>query len=234
MSEIPQHMLRVRTQIAQRFIVGAGIEIGALHSPLEIGSGVQVKYVDRLPLDKLREHYPELQGHKIDEPDILDDGKTLSSIEDDTLDFIIANHMLEHCENPLGAIRNHLRKVRPGGILYYAIPEKTQSFDAARENTSFSHLVEDDLWGPEKSRLRHFWQWVTFVNHTRDPDEAAGQVEELMKINYSIHFHVWDEMSFGQFVKRARRYLQGSFEVVFLTRNDTELIAVFQKQSDKA
>ncbi len=229
MSEIPQHMLKVRTQIAQRFIAGSGIEIGALHSPLEIGSGAQVRYVERLPLDKLREHYPELQGYEIIEPDILDDGEVLSSIENNTLDFIIANHMLEHCENPLGAIRNHLRKVRPGGILYYAIPEKKQGFDAPREVTSFIHLVEDDLWGPETSQLRHFWEWVTFVLQTRDPKEAAEKVEELKKRNHSIHYHVWDEMAFREFVMGTQKYLHNTFFVEYLERNDTEVVTVFRK-----
>jgi SAM-dependent methyltransferase len=224
-------MLRVRAQIAQRYISGSGIEIGALHNPLQVGPEIQVKYVDRLPIAKLREQYPELQGRKFVDPDIIDDGEILSSIEDNALDFIVANHMLEHCENPLGAIRNHLRKIRPGGILYYAIPEKTQSFDAARETTSFIHLVKDDLWGPEISRVRHFWEWVTFVNQTHDRSEAMAQVDELKKLNHSIHFHVWDEMSFREFVMGAQSYLLNTFEVDYLARNDTEMITVFRKMN---
>jgi len=27
------------------------------------------------------------------------DGETLSSISDDSVDFVIANHMIEHCQN---------------------------------------------------------------------------------------------------------------------------------------
>ena len=56
--------------------------------------------------------YPELAQFDLVPVDIVDDGETLSSLEDSQLDFIIANHMLEHTENPLGAIRNHLRKIR--------------------------------------------------------------------------------------------------------------------------
>ena len=186
MSDIPHHMLQVRTLIAQRFIAGSGIEIGALYSPLQVGPEIQMKYVDRLPIAKLREQYPELRDREFVEPDIIDDGEILSSVPDNSLDFIIANHMLEHCENPLGTIRHHLRKIRLGGILYYAIPEKTQGFDAARGITSFIHLVEDDLWGPEVSRLRHFWEWVTFVTQARDLQEAAAQVEGMKKRNHSV------------------------------------------------
>jgi predicted SAM-dependent methyltransferase len=229
MSDIPLHMLRARAEIAQKFIAGSGIEIGALHNPLSIGPEVRVKYVDKLSIAGLREHYPELHDRVFVEPDIIDDGEILSSVQDNSLDFIIANHMLEHCENPLGAIRNHLRKVHLEGILYYAIPEKEQGFDAARESTSFLHLVEDDLWGPEVSRHRHFWEWVTFVNQTCNLKEAAAQVEELKKRNYSIHFHVWDERSFREFTKEVQRYLHDPFHVVYLERNDTEVITVFRK-----
>jgi len=231
MSDIPLHMVRVRAQIAQKFIAGSGIEIGALHNPLPLGSEVRVKYVDRLPNARLREHYPELKDRVFVEPDMIDDGEILSSIQDNSMDFIIANHMLEHCENPLGTIRHHLRKIRLGGTLYYAIPEKTQGFDAARGITSFIHLVEDDLWGPEVSRLRHFWEWVTFVTQARDLQEAAAQVEGMKKRNHSIHFHVWDERSFREFVKGAQGYLHHPFHVAYLERNDTEVVTVFRKIS---
>ncbi len=36
-----------------------GIEIGGLHNPLEVPLGVRVRYVDRLPVDRLRQEYPD-------------------------------------------------------------------------------------------------------------------------------------------------------------------------------
>ncbi len=88
--------------------------------------------------------------------DSIDDGETLSTISDDSLDFIIANHFLEHCENPIGTIRNHLKKVKTGGILLYVIPEKTYTFDKERTLTEFNHLIDDDVVGTEISRMPYY------------------------------------------------------------------------------
>jgi predicted SAM-dependent methyltransferase len=51
-----------------------------------------------------RKLYPELKSRKFIEPDIIDDGEKLSRIEDASQDFIIANHFLEHCEDPIGTV----------------------------------------------------------------------------------------------------------------------------------
>lgn len=90
----------------RNYLHGEGIEIGALHQPLDV-SGLpitRIRYVDRYDVPRLREHYPELGLHTIIPVDIVDDGQVLSKIEDESLDFIIANSMIEHSDNPLGAI----------------------------------------------------------------------------------------------------------------------------------
>jgi len=54
-----------RRRLARLYLHGSGIEIGALHMPLWIPPGVTVRYVDRLDLDGLRGHYPELAGERL-------------------------------------------------------------------------------------------------------------------------------------------------------------------------
>src|SRR5207249_5036937 len=51
-----------REAIARRYLRGTGIEIGALHNPLRLPRGVDVRYVDRMTVPELRRHYPELAG----------------------------------------------------------------------------------------------------------------------------------------------------------------------------
>ena len=86
----------LRRQIAWRYLSGNGIEVGALHSPLEVPSNATVRYVDRMPVDEVRKQYPELAEYHLVEVDIIDDGEILSSIADSSVDFVIANHMIEH------------------------------------------------------------------------------------------------------------------------------------------
>lgn len=220
-----------RKDLAGRFLSGDGIEIGALHEPLAVPPAARVRYVDRLPLEALRDHYPELAGQAFVNVDIIDDGETLATIPDASLDFIIANHMLEHCENPLGAIRNHFRAVRKGGVLYYAVPDKRFSFDCDRPLTPRDHFIADDRQGPVWSRSAHFDEWVRMVLKSGSPGQAASEAARLQQLNYSIHFHVWDFDSFMEFVDLVRESLpQVDFDWTHIELNVGEIVSVFTKR----
>ncbi|MNX34279.1 Methyltransferase domain protein [compost metagenome] len=222
------HQMLKRKALSLAYVQGSGIEIGALHNPLWVSEHAEVRYVDRMQVDELRLQYPELNDLDLVTVDIVDDGEVLSTIDDGSLDFIICNHMLEHSENPLGTLRNHLRKLRPAGIIYCAIPDKRFTFDRARELTSFEHLVEDDRHGPAGSRAQHFLEWASFVNGA-EGDAAQERARFLEAMDYSIHFHVWDSPSFMSFLSLARDYLDQSFEVEHLERNGEELIAILSR-----
>ena len=90
-----------RARIANRYLLGDGIEIGALHNPLPAPRSARIRYVDRLPVTELRAHYPELEQEPLVAVDILDDGERLATIADSTLDFVVANHFIEHTQDPV-------------------------------------------------------------------------------------------------------------------------------------
>lgn len=220
---------RLRREVSRRFLSGRGIEIGALHSPMWVSDRASVRYVDRIPIEELRKHYPELDGHELARVDILDDGERLLTIEDGSLDFIIANHMLEHCENLLGAMRNHLAKVKPGGHLYYAVPDKRHTFDVDRPMTSFDHLVRDDREGPAWSRRDHFLEYARLVDKAPDDEAADRHARHLVDMNYSIHFHVWDADRYREILTGAHAHLGRSFQVVCFEPNGNEIVSVLRK-----
>ena len=99
--------------------------------------------MDRMTVPELRKHYPELDDQDLAPVDVVDDGETLSMIEPESVDFIVANHFLEHCEDPIRTITTHLGKLRPGGVLFYAVPDKRYTFDFRRPRTPLSHLIAD-------------------------------------------------------------------------------------------
>lgn len=217
-----------RHQLSEKFIIGSGVEIGALHRPLWISDRASVKYVDRMPMEKLREHYPDLPAEGLTRVDIIDDGETLAKTTDLSLDFVVANHMLEHCQNPLGTLRNHYRKLRPGGVLYYAVPDKRFTFDVDRPLTPFEHLIHDDQQGPEGSRWDHFLEYATLVHHLSGP-AAQKAAQQLSDQDYSIHFHVWNLSSFQDFVPRALDYLSLACKTEHLDLNEDEIILILRR-----
>jgi SAM-dependent methyltransferase len=160
--------------------------------------------------------------------DIVDDAERLSSVPDASADFVIANHFLEHCEDPIAAIQTFLRVVRSGGIVYLAVPDKRFSFDAARAITPLDHLVADHAGGPEASRREHYLDWSRRVLGRSDaaaPEEAA----RLMEARYSIHFHVWTRRSFLDFLRWCRDERKMSFWIERTAANRVEVIAVLRK-----
>lgn len=228
-SPIPEAMQKTRRAVSARFLAGRGVEIGALHSPLWVGERAKVTYVDRLRVDELRQHYAELDSLTLTPVDVIDDGERLATFADESLDFIIANHMLEHCENPLGSLRNHLSKLKMGGCLYYAVPDKRFTFDSERALTSFDHLVRDDREGPEWSREEHFLDWARLVDKHTDEAAALERARRLMAMSYSIHFHVWDYARFRDILEAAHAYLGRGFRIDWLEQNHGEVIAVLRK-----
>jgi predicted SAM-dependent methyltransferase len=217
-----------RQRISRRYLRGEGLEIGALHRPLPIPRGVSVRYVDRMDVADLRAHYPELRDEQLVEVDIIDNGETLGSQPDASVDFIIANHFIEHTEDPIGALANQLRVVRPGGILYLAVPDRRKTFDADREPQPLDHIVRDHRGGPAWSRPIHQEEWARLVEKVV-PKEIPARVQWLEDHDYSIHFHVWDPDEFRLLLEFARDQEHLPFAIEQLARNDHEFIAILRR-----
>lgn len=229
MSEIPASMLAKRRGLSRQHLIGEGVEIGALHHPIELSERARVRYVDRMDATALRAHYSELAAYEFVPVDVVDDGEKLETLPDGSLDFLVANHFLEHAENPLGTMRNHLSKLRPGGALYYAVPNKDFSFDRPRPLTTFDHLARDDREGPQTSRAEHFREWARVIERIDGPEAVEARAQLLEGIGYSIHFHVWNATSFAEFLDRAKDHLRESFVLREFVLNDMELIAILER-----
>ena len=221
-----------REFVANTFIRGEGIEIGALHMPLRVPRSAKVRYVDRLSVAELRRHYPELNDKDLVRVDIIADGERLESISDSTQDFVIANHFIEHCQNPIGAALNMLRVLKPGGVLYLAIPDKRNSFDVDRPVTTIEHVMRDHQEGPEWSKRQHFEEWTRLVNKVQDDEAAEREIAQNLLIDYSIHYHVWTQAEMLELMVALRKIV--SFEVELCLKNGPEVIFILRKNASQA
>jgi hypothetical protein len=217
-----------REGLARKFLSGSGIEIGALQRRLGLPAGSRVRYIDRLPLNDLLLHYPELNGMPIQAPHLIDNGETLSRIADVSQDFVIANHFLEHCENPIEALLNLLRVVRSGGILFLAIPDKTHTFDFHRPVTDYNVLKQTYEKGSRSDRNRLYEEWVAYVEAVRDP-QVKARAAQLMANNYSIHYNVWTLDALLDFFWKVRRDFALPFRIVSAVCCDNEAIVLLEK-----
>jgi predicted SAM-dependent methyltransferase len=180
-----------RARVAQWFLCGDGIEIGALHNPMPVTPSARVKYVDRMSAEGLRQQYPELRDLPLVDADIIDNGEELSRVPAASQDFIIASHFMEHCQNPVATLKSFMRVLRPDGILFLVIPDKLYTFDKDRPSTTLEHIVRDYEDGPAWSREQHFREYARLVDHAEPGEAEELRARYLMDMDYSIHFHVW-------------------------------------------
>lgn len=216
-----------RDFITKSYIRGEGIEIGALHNPLRVFGQTEVKYIDRMPAQELRKHYPELDEMPLVKVDIIDDGERLEKIGDSTQDFVIANHFLEHCQNPILAMENMLRVLKKGGLLYLTIPNKEFTFDTRRPVTSLNLLIEDYNKGPKWSKRLHYDEWANLATDINDKNVAENWSIYLMNIDFSIHFHVWDRSVIFEFINFCRKSF--NFSIKYFIFNKTESLFLLKR-----
>jgi len=219
---------RGRRRLARRYIRGEGIEIGGLNEPLRLPRGASARYVDRLGTAALRERFPELAGEELVEVDVVDEGETLGTFANGSQDFVVANHFLEHTEDPIAALASQLRVLRLGGIAFLAIPDKRFTFDREREPTTVEHVLRDHGGGPAASRRAHYEDWAAHVVWADDPVAEGARLDEA---GAEIHFHVWTREGFGELLTRARDVLNMPFDLLALEPNRHEFIVILRKRS---
>ena len=218
-----------RRAAAFNYLKGEGIEIGALHLPLAVPPSAKVKYVDRMEVADLKRQYPELNEVELVNTDIIDDGELLNTISDESQDFVIANHFIEHCQNPFLALSNMFRVLKPGGILYLAIPDKRYTFDRDRPVTSVEHVIADYEQGPAWSRRQHFEEWARFVNKLEDDSQINDRANELLEMDYSIHYHVWTQAEMFEFLAAFKKTLELAFDIELFLKYEHECIFILRK-----
>jgi len=217
-----------RQGLAQKFLRGSGVEIGALQRKLELPASCKVRYVDRMGMADLLHHYPELRGMPLQSPDIVDDGERLETLMAGALDFVIANHFFEHSENPVQTLVNLFRVLKPQGILFMAVPDKRYTFDSSRPSTSFESLKRTYQSGERSDKRALYDEWVEFVERN-ESDKRAERADELYKTKYSIHFNVWTADELLVFLIRVRHELGIRFHISSAVCSDNETILLLEK-----
>jgi ubiquinone/menaquinone biosynthesis C-methylase UbiE len=128
--------------------------------------------------------------------DYIHEATQLKSIEDGTYDFLLASHILEHVANPIKALKEWHRILRPGGSLLVLLPNKEHTFDHRRPYTSFAHLIADFEVDTGEDDLTHLEEILRL--HDLQMDPPAGTLEQFRTRsldnfeNRALHQHVFD------------------------------------------
>jgi SAM-dependent methyltransferase len=95
------------SRFAARYFIGHGIDVGGGHDSLAL-------YVELFPLIQHVLVYDAPQG----------DAQKLANVDDETFDFLFSSHCLEHVRDPVEALGNWIRAIKPGGHLVISVPDE--------------------------------------------------------------------------------------------------------------
>ena len=119
----------------------------------------------------------------------------VSEAADGSYDFVIASHVLEHVANPLRALQEWKRILRPSGTILVVLPHKTNTFDHRRPFTTFYHIRRDFESNVTEADLTHLEEILELHDIDWDPPAGTrGQFRERCLQNLSkraMHHHVF-------------------------------------------
>ena len=175
-----------------------GIEIGG---PSELFSNIYsvckscdgVNYSDRTVWWEGQDAYQ--YNEKILGKVCICDATDMSIVPDSNYDFLLSSNNLEHIANPIKALKEFQRVVKPGGYMLIIVPNKKYTFDHNRTFTNFKHILCDFESNVQENDLTHLTEIIE--KHDYDMDRACGGKENFIKraehnfTNRCLHHHVF-------------------------------------------
>ena len=120
----------------------------------------------------------------------------LRSIGTSSYDFVCSSHTLEHCANPIRALREWARVLKADGHLFIILPHRDGTFDHRRPVTQMPHLVADDLNGADEHDLTHLPEILELHDLSMDPGGGTPDQFKRRSLenfgNRCLHQHVFD------------------------------------------
>ncbi len=123
--------------------------------------------------------------------DIVAPGDQLP-LENDSVDFVISSHAIEHFPDPIRTLKEWYRVVKPGGYLYIIAPHKERTFDKDRDRTTLAELIERHRTGigPDPDAA-HCSVWITqdfveLINYLGWPVMAVQDVDDKVGNGFAV------------------------------------------------
>jgi len=140
MKELSKSIIRRQRDpnFVTRYFRGCGIDIGGYPDPFSL----------------YREFFPLVTDLKV--WDLQDgDAEFVETLPNESVDFVVSSHCLEHLRDPYVGIQNWFRILKPGGHLVVTIPEED--------------LYEQGIW-PSNKNLDHKWSFTIWKEQSWSPN----------------------------------------------------------------
>jgi len=224
-------------------LVDPVLEIGPGVSPFPVPRGTTRILAERKFNGSILDLFPELGPDAVaPEGDVyLDlDIDGLRQFAPSSLGSVVVSHVLEHTANPLRAISETHRVLRPGGRSLIALPDRRLTFDRARPGTSVEHLASEFGRDVKEVADDHIIEFCIYVEG-RDPSEISDSLIAHHR-ERSIHAHCWTAEEFLACIVYLVSIGEVGFDLVDFMGvehsldgvNDEEFVFVFEKSSNSS
>jgi SAM-dependent methyltransferase len=186
-----------------------GLEIGGPSAVFQGKTGILPLYpriglLDNCDISQSTVWAEHGEGFKFDPEkspgrNIFCDGSDLSAVPDKSRDFVLSSHNLEHFANPVKALKEWQRTLKPTGSLILVLPNYRKTFDHRRTPTPVSHMHDDFERNTGEDDMTHLEEIMEESDLTMDA--PAGTPEQFRKrslsnyTNRCLHHHVFDEVN---------------------------------------
>lgn len=198
---VTSHQMR---EIAASRLSGVGLEVGALAAPFPLPLHCTTIYADMKSYNDLRQSNVDEPWADMVIPTMNTKFETLDAVLDESLDYIVASHVIEHTRDPIGAIGNAYKKLRPGGTLLLVTPDMRRTFDRERPLTPLAHLIED-FKEPSHDRDAEHHQHFHKFSFPAPPELYERRWSTSWSTQQPIHHHTWVYNSFAEMVEWLRQ-----------------------------
>jgi len=125
------------------------------------------------------------------------DGTNLVGLANASYDFVLSSHNIEHMANPLKAMAEYVRVLKPGGTLLLVLPYAPLTFDHKRNPANMEHLIQKWQAETPESDLSNLDEILRLHDLSRDPgapQDPAAFKERCLKNNENraLHQYVYD------------------------------------------
>lgn len=141
-----------------------------------------------------------------------------------TLDYVASSHVLEHVANPVAALAEWYRVLRPGGLIYLVVPDRRFTWEHERRLTPVEHFLEDYVRGTTACDATHVDEFVFDADWSRyAPNRAANATAEKELLargmheavargeDINIHFHTFEPANVRGLLETLRTWQKRRF-----------------------
>jgi GT2 family glycosyltransferase len=187
-------------QKAYMLLRGRGVEIGALNAPARLAASVEVEYCDHVSKNRAQALFPELAASTLPEIDhVIDvDSEGLSKFGPESVDFVIANLVIDHLADPVGFVKEAFRIVKPGGHVVLSIPDANCLQGKTPASSEFESLLETHRCGARMVTDEQYRQ--THVS-ARDGEPDPAMLRRARTRKEAVH--CWDRSAFSDFLDKC-------------------------------